>query len=221
MTQERINEISYFLAYSILDELMAVLPIKEALLKELYNKAESCFHIQWYYDEEFGKVYLDYGLDPGSQYQYNYEDLYLRINSRLLNNFRREYHYDLCIVTKKGTDKQGPNYGCSQNYLRFATFSYWWCYDESYRFLEDSVRVAHDYYGLLMENPSLEEIHSQFRLKVLEINKKYDFTDNANVPLAFEEYATLYESFFGRKLKKVEQDQINYVFFDIFYYKRE
>lgn len=226
MTAERYNEIIDYIIYIIKDELRVVFGKELKYYKsELYNEAgHNCLALQVYYDEEHDKFYLYYELDPLSRI-YDCTQCSRRINGRLNANFQRDMNHKIEIVgpvVLSGPKSLPKVTDQSQIVLRNSTFSYWKCFDNTYRFLEDKQRLMNDHNIYYDANKIDEKIQKEkeFELRLFTINRKYNFnssTNEADVKNAFEEYKDLYKELFGRELSPINSEDITYIFLNADY----
>lgn len=176
MTEEKKQDISKYIAYCIIDELKNIFSDSKYNIKEIFNNALPCMKIQWWYDKNFNKIYLFYEIDNYARYNYNPINLYLRINSRLLNSFRINYNIWLELIDPSIRIYDGKkvlnNTDTSCEYLRTTAFSYWYC-NGSWRFIENYNRYNLIKYKFLLDNNISKII--EFEKEVLRINKKYNF----------------------------------------------
>ena len=176
MTEERKQEISKYIAYCIMGELKNVFINGNYKLKDIFHGALPCMRIQWWYDKNFNKIYLFYEIDSYARHNYNPIELYLRINSRLINNFYKDNKIWLNLTDPSIRIYNGKNVinvtDTSCKYLRVSAFSYWYC-NGSWRFIENYNKYNHMKYMFLIDNNISKII--EFEKEVMKINKKYNF----------------------------------------------
>lgn len=190
--------------------------------KELYNVVGNCFAFQIYYDEEVNKLYLFYELNDLIKNVTDQVQYCLQVNSRLNNTFKERMKMYIEILGPYSLVRSGhiPPIVADQSelLLRPYTFSYWRCFDKTYRFVQDKQRFLSDhniYFNptILPEDRNKEQ---EFIDSLMEINNKYNFNNNNedDFKKAFEEYKVLYKNFYNRELKNIDQDKVVVVYLD-------
>lgn len=215
MNTEKANEIKNFLIRSIKEQLMIALSEKEFITaeKDLYNLVGSMLSCQFYINEDYKKVYLYYDFDQEIMFIKNLSNIRKMINGRLYSNFYRVINYKLEILGSEAEKSKSIYKGFATHTLdciKKDTVSYWKCFDGLYRFIEDNQMVLNDhniYYDYLITDSAIETEKS-FISSLATINNSYDFTDNSNIPDAFDEYAELYEELYNRELTAIPDDEI-------------
>ena len=213
------DEVKKLIAHYIDDEIKDLSKDSYFKIAEGKNEARDQFIFQFYYNEETRTVYLYYELDTILKHNYDPIEIYHRINNRLENNFQRETNRRIRILGPflPGTTVKDPSYKSSVYPITMNTFTYWKCFDGVYRFISDPV-----YTNLLQSTLKFEQI-SEFVSKILEINKKYNFTksdaNNVNVESAFAELQNAYKSLGieGKSLKPIEDNEVIIAYLDPFY----
>lgn len=224
MTKESVEKVNKYIAYCIVDELKNLFKDTKFQIKELFNVVVPSIKVQWWYDIEFNKVYLYYLMDIYSSHHCDTKELYLRINSRLNNNFFKDTHLNVDLLDPSIRVMEGKrvlnNADSSPIYLRDAVFSYWRC-GEKYRFIESRQRLHYEVYKDYIFEEDKDRL-SLFNEFVLEINKKYDFiNNNDDVIPAFEEFKTLYKEFFNRELFVIDPKDVISFSIDVYYFENE
>lgn len=219
MTNEELEIVREFIVNTFINTLQEIdkgISISE---KFIIDPEKSYIRIQYFYDQQFDKVYLTYEFDDYINNYYDTKEIEEAINEILL---RKYIPIPKAFKTLKRKITIFNNYktlntDTSRLYLRYDTFSYWKDLDGSYEFLEErylrSVTPIYEYW--LKHGRKIEGLFIDFYNKILELNVKYDFKDNNNIPLAFKEYSKLYKSIFGYDLKPVEDSQIKRIYLQI------
>lgn len=227
MTDARMEQIIDYIIYTVEDIMLPFYKNLKFVRKELFNVAGDCFCFQVYYDKEYNKLYLYYKLNPSARYVLNPEKCCTLINGKLKANFNRDMGMQIEILGASGkvySDEIKAE--MSYNYVRMGTFSYWKCFDDVYRFIDDDMRFANDH-NIYFDNSSIgeaEEKERRFCKKLEALNKKYNLHDEntlEEVNTVFEEYKKLYKQYYNKNLYVIDPNKVYYVYMDAFYDKEE
>ena len=183
------------------------------------NHSISLSFVQFHYDLACRRVYIFYEISKEARLLCdNFESLVLRLNSRMLNNMYRDFGVYPVILGPNGNGEHTSRFA-KQNiammYIRpitINTISYWKCFDNYYRFIEndgEQDRLRYEYFL----NGGTEEKIIELSREILKINNKYDYLldNNAAIPAAFDEYNVLYKNAIGKELKVIGDDEITTV----------
>lgn len=219
MTPTELEIVREFIVNTFIETLQEI--DKGIKVSEKFNidPTKSYITIQYFYDEKFDKIYLTYEFDNYIKNYYEVEKIEETINDILLKKAVMVPKAFKFLKRKISifNNYKIRNIDTSRLFLRCDTFSYWKDLDGSYEFLQErySRSVIPIYKYWLLHGKSLDNLYENFYNKIIELNNKYDFHDNINIPKAFEEYAELYESIFGIKLKPIEDSQIKRIYLQV------
>lgn len=226
MYNDRLPAIAADIQYCIIEELKNFYTENTKYVpKEYYNCAIWDLEFQLYLDEKTNRVYMFYELDGLTKHLFDPFKVYLRINSRLIENIRRDHHYiylEIIGTTSNSLFYEDPRISkevdSSPKWLRYDVISYWKTYDGVYRFIEDGNRMQRNEMQYLMKGGSIKELDKYIQ-DVRELNFKYDFEgqNSTDVPAAFEEYKKIYYDLFNDELKAIPTEDIYYSNFHIEY----
>lgn len=251
MNKKRINEISSYMAGSIIQQIWEQEQIHYRI-REAIHADSNMIVCQWYFDPELNMVFFYYNLDGAIIKETDRFILQNRINSILRNNFFDETDISITIIgpgTKYSTSdsmewnthhyynddfKDDPSIhgihttipksvrngykvnnmsDLSNKTLRTSTYSYWKVNSingQFYEFLEHSFLFERDSKAQLSNADIVE-----FVKKVVNLNNKYDLEKEPDkLPELFDLYSDLYYETFGRRLKKIEDKDINYIYLE-------
>lgn len=195
---------------------------------DYYSGVDPTFQVTLIYNKKYNKVYMMYLIDnKARQKATNYVDFYKRISGRIINTCWADLNTKIRVEIINNTHYPVQDKGMKNSPLapkdaiRLNTISIFKDFDEEWRFLEDeSIAINNMYtkiYHDLDDNSidkGIEDKLSEFVEKLKELNEKYDFNDNSNVPKAFNEFKDLYKLYFDVELTPIDDDNIitcNYI----------
>lgn len=200
--------------------------IKNALLEcveleyidlDTYNEAVECFAAQWWYFEEYNKVYLYYELDDNMRYTYDSEKVFGTINKNIMNTFPKALssHCEILgapsnwfLLEKK--DKLGSDVFYSEDITAF-TITWWTDWNGNRTFINDKHIVKLQLTSFNSENERRSTFANHEYLELLtEIRNRYidirkNDPDNYDIADYWREYADLYYDRFGITLRSVDE----------------
>lgn len=220
------EEIFNFLKSVIIDEIGQRHQFELYFNQTLYQgKVRPSIPMQFYYDKLYRRAYIKYDIDWLTKQKEDWQTIYRKINTRIINNFEERFHAECYILgaTNFYSDPRIPQ-GVyeTETILPTDCITYWRTFDERSTFICNHNQVVADKINYLKFGGTEDKI-KEFNDKVLEINKKYDFVNNNReaVESGFEEYAALYKEYFGKQLKAADSDSdyhdLFYIYFDVYY----
>lgn len=222
--------------------------IKNALLecaelkyldKEIFNEANECFGGQWWYLEEYNKVYLYYELDDRMRYTLDPEMVFSTINKNILQTFPQALNCHCEILGAPSNwfllerDYLSPNVFHSDDITAF-TISWWKDWNGNCRFINDKHVIKMQLTSFNTEEERRTTFANQEYLNLLqEIRERYKNIrdtdpENFNMSYYWRDYAELYEDRFGKRLRSVDESSASIpyggshpIIFDVFYEDEE
>ena len=220
LNDSKINEINAYILNAVGDELRNYYPKANYFLKEFENRTNPSFCVQWWYNEDFNRIFLWYELDYWTRYNLDPSEVYTRINTRLKNNFYRDLclHLELLDPMIRVYDGERVTHvvDSSCKYIRLGCFSYWEC-DGVLRFLESQLVTSYNLLNTGEYRKETANILKAFADEVDILNHKYnfEFNNDEDVKAGFEEYKVLYKKHFGVDLEAVKEEDVHRFYIDI------
>jgi len=174
-----------------------------------YNEVLPCVSIQWWYCEEYNKVYIYY--DSGKVYFVDNKDQFQsRINRRILYSM----HNDLAIYPEivsniiyggQYLEPMDSPYVFSDEHITCAVLSYWKIFGNNYHFIHDSHIIINKILDSSRAiSPEKEAIVNEYLSKLAVITRNYQAYDvverNEQIPIVFNQIRDLFMEYFGYKL---------------------
>ena len=177
--------------------------------KDQYNYAMPCIIVQWWYCEEYNKVYIYYDLDE-VYFVLNKDDLEKRINTRILSSMPKDLNIfaeiiDNIIYGYQFIEPMDSPVVSSNEKVTLSTLTYWKSIDGDYNFIHD----MHIVLAKMLDNsPVISEEKQQkiqeYITKLAKIAKDYEAYDpnerNARIPIVFKDIKNLFKEYFGYNL---------------------
>ena len=177
--------------------------------KEIHNEAMPTIMVQWWYCEEYNKIYIYYDLDEVSFIE-SRDDLAGRINKRVLGSIFKDLHINAEMMSNVlyGSQHRDPfdsAYVTSNEKVSYMIFTYWHIKDGGYDFIHDSNIILPK---MLDCNPDIskykEHVVEEYVSKLAKIAKDYNAYDpderNGRIPNIFREIKALFKKYFGYEL---------------------
>ena len=208
----RRNEIEACIKTYFLDSLKLSVNGKDSYavyVKDLYNEVLPCISVQWWYCEEYNKIYIYY--DTGKLYFIgNIDDFDRSINTRILSSMYSDLHIHPEIVSNiiygnQHIEPMDSPYVFSNEKITLNVLTYWEMFDGGYDFIHDSHIIMNKMLDNSMVITKEKEQHIQeyiSKLKVIYNNyESYDFDKrNKRIPEVFKDIQALFTEYFGYSL---------------------
>lgn len=197
----------------------------------LAEPSKSLLQGQFYIDDN-NNIYLFYIFDPNTMWSdtdnvlsyYNGLDelLHKKFDKSLLNGLHLEIIFD--ETSKRETHNIDNRCRVEQTsrYLYDDTQLLWKDMNGKWKFIRDNKMLMHDKMSVYVATD--KKNFKDYRLEVDEINSRYNFsTDNDSLVDAFNEYDIVYNNYFGKHLKIIDNTTevtkffaVNYTDYTIF-----
>jgi hypothetical protein len=234
MTDSRYNNINEGIKNIIKYALLECAEL-EYLDKDIFNAVIECFAAQWWYYEDYNKVYLYYEIDMNMRHTFDPEMVYSTINKNLLNSFPTvlDCHCEILGAPSNWflLNKEYENHDTffSDDITAF-TISWWVDWQGNKKFINDKHVVK-----LQLTNFNTEEerratfANSEYLTLLQGIRARYQNIritdpDNYNINDYWREYADLYHDRFRLRLLSTDEwanvrdnGGSHLIAFDIFY----
>ena len=177
--------------------------------KDEYNYALPTIIIQWWYCEEYNKIYLYYDIDEVA-YMMNKDDLEKRINYRILTSIDDDLHIhaeiiDNIIYGNQFIDPLDSALVASNEKVSISILTYWKSIEGDYNFIHDSHIILPkmlDYSRVVTKEK--EQKIQEYISKLAIIARDYEAYDlhekNARIPIVFYDIKNLFKEYFGYEL---------------------
>ena len=188
------------------------------LESELGEPSKSYLNGQFYIDKKTNTLYIYYLLDPNIRWGKPdvTEDMYKTINDYILKESKHSLLRDLRIEFLNDEESYTEKHESGSTKCRSEatnrelyddTISIWKNKDGEYRFIRDSSILEQDKSRVYKETGKKD--FSDYRAEVKLINDNYSYrTDNDSIRTAFYTYKAVYESYFGREIDEVDENDI-------------
>ena len=182
----------------------------EAIIrKDMYNEALPCIAVQWWYYEEYNKIYIYYDINE-VYFIPNRDDLKKRVNTRILGSIFNDLgiHAEIVYNVLYGDQKLEPldcPYVMSNEKITYNVLTYWKVYRGGYDFIHDSHILVHKMLdNNLVVSPEKEQLINEYISKVAIIARNYEAYDieerNNRIPDVFREIKNLFREYFNYEL---------------------
>lgn len=181
----------------------------KVLRREINNEAMPSIMVQWWYCEEYNKVYIYYDLDEVAFID-NRNDMAKRINNRILSSMFTDLHIGAEIVSNVNygfqfMEPMDSPFVCSNEQISIAILTYWHIENGGYDFIHDRTIILPKMIDYNMDISKDKQEHIQeYATKLLKIAKDYEAYDpnerNAKIPVIFKEIKALFKEYFGYEL---------------------
>lgn len=177
--------------------------------KDIHNEAMPSIMVQWWYCEEYNKIYIYYDLDEVAFIE-NRDDMAKRINHRILSSMYTDLHIGVEVVSNVNygfqfLDLMDSPFICSNDKISVCILTYWHVKDNGYHFIHDRSIILPKMidYNMDISKEKQEKIQ-EYTTKLLRIAKDYEAYDpderNSRIPIIFNEIKALFKEYFGYEL---------------------
>jgi hypothetical protein len=177
--------------------------------KDHYNYAMPCIIVQWWYCEEYNKVYIYYDLDEVF-FILNKDDLEKRINTRILSSITNDLHIfaeiiDNIIYGNQFVEPMDSPVVLSNEKISLSVLTYWKSIEGDYNFIHDAHIVIPKMLDRMGNVTKEKEAKVQeYASKLAIIARDYEAYEpterNARIPIVFNDINNLFKECFGYRL---------------------
>ena len=195
-------------------------------LRTFYNPIKSGIYVQFYYNQDTNKVFIEFDYDDNFKKLYNYDTT--NITKKIIGYINSNFDYNTGLWSEIVLIED-DKIGMCDEYINLTpyTIGYWKSLSGPYKFLTDKAQIQQD--SCIINYPSFEEEYKQkreeivkqyltsdFQLmtdKVYELDEEYNISLDQKPDKSFNDYINAVKTIISQYKQPYlsEEDKMNYI----------